>query len=251
MIHSSLGMVYAALHRFEEAERELGLAHALQIRGEDREGLAYVLLHSGNLLYKQGRHEEAIARLRESRQIFASLDNMLGVANVEVDLGDCLIRQGDYEEADHCLNHSLQVATEISHFQIQMHALQYLARLSVVRNQLERATTYFHEAFTLGVRIGDRMHLTCILADEIMLDYSTLLRGKGDPSAAYRLLCIAVREFAGMGLPEAHTLAERQREWRAELPDADDIGRAADATPLAEALRELIIAAPPLPSRYN
>jgi predicted ATPase/class 3 adenylate cyclase len=245
-VRTSLGLAYSYLNRFAEAEREFGLARAIQMREENTEGLAYLLQHSCEPLRRQRKYTEAIQRLQESRALFASLDSAAGIAGVEAEIGHNLLLRGEDAEAEQCLRQCLQLATEINHLNHQALALQYLGRLYEARNELVQARSYLNRAFDLGARSEERMRLA-----EILNDYSNVLWRQGELRHAFRLLCIAAREFTAMGLPDPEGLADRRQQWRKRLPDAEDVEAEAALVPIMEALQELALPVGLVDSRQN
>lgn len=83
-----MAAVHNARRDIPRATQLLREATDLKRRGEDGPGnLAVTLLSLGRLLYGAGEHEEALAPLAESRDLFRSVEDRRGEANSLYDLG--------------------------------------------------------------------------------------------------------------------------------------------------------------------
>lgn len=223
--HSTLGNVYDADGRFDQA-----LYHhrsALQLRREagDRFGEAGSLNNIGNVQYQLGRYERALASHQEGLVLRRELRNPVAIGASLSNIGLILFVLARYEEAEHTLREAMKIQVEgrdelgAANTQVNLsHALSALGRAD---EALELARRSAETLAAAGDRRGESSAWLCV--------GETILRGDAEETALDDAsLCFHKALEIGNGIDakevvyRAHqglAVACRQRFERTEEPE--------------------------------
>lgn len=175
----NLGMPYAELRRFDEAQEHL--AEAVRIRREidDQWGLGWSLFAQGSICSELGRFEEACERFQEAIDVFAKTDFTYGVGTILAWLGTAYRKLGRYSEAKECLEKALGVFTDLRAPDGEGFALVRLGAAYQAWGEGATALEYLDRALILRREIGDRWG-----QGEALLTQGHALLGDGQGEAA-------------------------------------------------------------------
>jgi hypothetical protein len=151
-----LASLYRDSGRHEQAaEMFMQTLAANRERGEDR-STALTLISLGMLLPKLGRSEEAIALLRQARELFATLSDvdpynevrvMLGLAGAYLETGDLLRAERAAIDAE---RHMRDLGSEYG----QAEALDLMGQVAQRRGDRDAAQCHHRLAYDIFVRLG-------------------------------------------------------------------------------------------------
>ena len=153
--HNDLGAGY-----FRQGRHDQALAHlreSLTIRREldDSTGQALSLGNLGRIYQGLERYEEALACLQESLAICRDLGDPRGQAGCLANLGELYQRQGCYEEALDCLSVSLAIRKHMADRHGQAHSLGNLGILYERQGRYEEALAHLQESLAIFQELGD------------------------------------------------------------------------------------------------
>ncbi len=178
--HSNLRAMLSWQHRHGDPEwRGLRLASAIwrfwwlrSYFGEGRAQLQSLLelagesapqrtraraLHAlGELAFRQGDVQAALAPLERARELFWETRDELGIAMVLRSLGRLALDEGDHSTARLLLEEDLRIERSLSHQAGLSWPLTYLGWLAIFDSRLDDAEALLREAHDLSVRLGDR-----------------------------------------------------------------------------------------------
>jgi len=137
-VHASLGQVYAAACRGDQALTALDRSIAIQRapRTEDRSPvpLAYSLASKGHLLMDMGRTDEAFRNLAEAANLMQGVRSEAHMS-IRAYLGDAMILAGRFEQAESILDSIHAMAQQM---RSGFHMVQALSFRNIARFYLER-----------------------------------------------------------------------------------------------------------------
>jgi protein O-GlcNAc transferase len=183
--HNALGCAFTRLEKFEEAERSLERAIALDNRAEFHSSL-------GTLRKRQNRLPEAIAAYQESLRLDSN------AADTHYNLGNAFRANGDTEEALQSFRQALQL--NAGHF----HSLASLGQMMHVAGRHADAAEYFKKSLAIQPQdadllcdFGDLLQETGNLADAVASYQRALQMNPRLPRAWYSGGCVEIsrREY--------------------------------------------------------
>ena len=163
-------------------EGEIGLARALQILGEialhnekekniaqslfersyelfqihdDKQGIAWSILHFGSLDHVQGRFKEAEKKHMISLAKFQELGNKGATAFVLSGLGELMRDTGNYDRAENYWGQNLGIFREIHNRSGLVYPLSALGWISLRKGEHDKAKKLFAEALGLSREYGN------------------------------------------------------------------------------------------------
>ena len=183
------------LGRYDQAFEWAGRAREIYVRHQDELRLARLTSNMGNILYRQDRHQEAIAlyqeayaqlqRLGEPRDVAAVLSNM---AVCHTSLGDFRAALEAYQQArEHCRRHGLDLLTAAADYNI--------AYLHYQRGDYPKAMDLYQETRVHCQKSGDAYHDALCDLDESEMYLELNLSEEGA-----RLAERAARKFETLGM---------------------------------------------------
>jgi len=94
-----LGEVLFRQGRNDDALAAVRAAEESFVRVGDAQGQAHTLLNIGQVLFRQGRNDDALDAFRRADEVYARVGDELGQANASLGIGDVVLRQGHYGAA--------------------------------------------------------------------------------------------------------------------------------------------------------
>lgn len=144
---SALVQMYHAVG-FERRAAEVA-EEALRLKPEvdDPEQIACMSMNVARSLLDQGRHDDALAALRDAEQVYQSLDWPLPRARSQINRGIVQVSKGNLEGARGTFSEALEVLSEHPSEQADRAAvLNQLGRVHRLLGDLEQAKAYLKEA---------------------------------------------------------------------------------------------------------
>jgi tetratricopeptide (TPR) repeat protein len=133
---------------FERRAAEVA-EEALRLKPEvdDPEQIACMSMNVARALLDQGRHDDALAALRDAEQVYQSLDWPLPRARSQINRGIVQVSKGNLEGARGTFSEALEVLSEHPSEQADRAAvLNQLGRVHRLLGDLEQAKAYLKEA---------------------------------------------------------------------------------------------------------
>jgi tetratricopeptide (TPR) repeat protein len=143
-----LGSLEVAARHAEEAYRIVDRIGSPLGRGNAAQRL-------GSMLHRLGRRDETRAWLERAHAAFAEASNPMGLTNVLSGLGDLLLDSDDPDGAERVYREGLRAAEAARLPRSRAHALQDLARVTLVRGDWSAAAGQFRTALAAYREIGD------------------------------------------------------------------------------------------------
>ena len=202
LVAQIMGDDQSALNHFEQA---LALAREMGAR-RDEAAILSVMVGS---YHKIGEYELALQIQRETRHIFAEVNDRFGEIVAATNIGLVSIELGDYVTARAHLDHALALSQEISSRAQTCGILAALSEIDLVEGKLTDASQRAGDAIKIGVEAGFQDGEA-----KALLMYGHILIASDQPDTAVPLLQQA--------LTIRRTLKERHRsaEIRAALAQA-------------------------------
>jgi tetratricopeptide (TPR) repeat protein len=114
----------------------------------------------GVMLHRMGRRDEARIWLERARAAFVEAGNPMGLTNVLSGLGDLLLHNDDPDGAEQAYREGLQIAEATSLPRSRAHALQDLARVTLVRGDWAAAAGQFRTSLAAYREIDDLLGMS-------------------------------------------------------------------------------------------
>jgi tetratricopeptide (TPR) repeat protein len=154
--HNDLGAGYYRQGRYDQALARLHESLTIRRELDDRTGQALSLGNLGNIYQWQGRYEEALACLVESLAICRELGDRRGQASSLANLGELHQRQGRYQQALACLRESLALRRAMADRHGQAHSLGNLGKVYQRQGRDDQALACLVESLAIYRELGDR-----------------------------------------------------------------------------------------------
>ncbi len=116
IVYNNIGASYLELH--DTLKGKTAFEEALRISKlyNDQRGLASAYDHLGIIIYSEGKHDSAIALLKNSIAIYDDLDAKSGTAEACDHLGEIYLEQKDYDSSIAVLTKGLKVTEELNDY---------------------------------------------------------------------------------------------------------------------------------------
>jgi tetratricopeptide (TPR) repeat protein len=176
---------------------ELGMTLQMAVQ-TDNIGLAYAEL---------GRYDEALTYHRQALNLLDEPANAHWQAMIAANMAHTLIGMGDLEAAHPLLTEAADYGREQNDVNIHVRALNGLAQVAVMQDDLTTAQRYIEQA----VSLAEQMHMRRLLADAVAVR-SQIYSQRGDPAAASTDWARAEKLYTILRLP----LQNRKPNWMME-----------------------------------
>ncbi len=153
--HNDLGASYYRQGRHDQALAHLRESLTIRRELDDATGQALSLGNLGRIYQRLGRYQEAFACLQESLSISRELGDHRGQAGSLANLGELYQRQGRYEEALACLRESLAIRKHMVDLHGQAQSLGNLGIVHGRQGRYEEALACLRESLTIFQELGD------------------------------------------------------------------------------------------------
>ena len=141
-------------------------------------GLALANKNTGIGYFNKGDYINALKFYEQSLAVFQSLGNKKGVANIYSNMGNIYFNQGSDEKALELYLNALKFADEIKDTLRMVTVLGNIGAIYGKKKQTyDKAITYYHLAYPLGLALGDNANIGSIAVNlgEVFMN-----EGKGD-----------------------------------------------------------------------
>jgi CHAT domain-containing protein len=190
------------LGRYDEAFEWAARAREIYARRHDELRLARLTSNMGNILYRQDRHQEAIALYRQACAQLQRIGEPRDIAAVLSNMAVCYTSLSDFPAAleayrqtrEHCVRHGLDLLTAAADYNI--------AYLYYLRGDYPRAMDLYQETRVHCQKSGDAYHDALCDLDESEMYLELNLSEEGA-----RLAERAARKFDGLGMGYEHAKA--------------------------------------------
>jgi tetratricopeptide (TPR) repeat protein len=219
--------------RYDDAEARLAAARTGFLAAASDDGLGQVLHLSGTLAAQQGNYEAAAKRYHESLLIRERLGDRSGTAALLSNLGVVAEYSGDYAGAQEFNERALAVRTELGDRWAIGVSQNNLGMIALHERRFEEARARFMESMRLNREVGD--------AWMVAIGHNNLgnaNRGLGDivaAKASYAASLEAYREY-----DDKWAMAFLIEDIALLAAQTGDAQRAVELTSAAESLREAI-----------
>lgn len=189
-----LGTVMELVGDWPEAGRQyeqaLAAATELQLTNEAAQCEAAF----GELLRKQGRYDDALAKLQAARKLFNQLRNFAGVAQTLHTAGTVAAQQGRYGEARKCYDESLALCRQSGERKREASLLSNLGIIFMFEQDNASARPLYEESLHIRRELNDTWAVAISLNN-----LGLLLSNTGDHDGARRMLeeCVALNRRVG------------------------------------------------------
>jgi tetratricopeptide (TPR) repeat protein len=208
--HNDLGACYYRQGRHEQALAHLRESLTIRRALDDSTGQALSLGNLGRIYQALGRYEEALACLQESLAICQDLGDRRGQAGCLANLGELYQRQGRDEEALVCLSVSLTIRQHMADRHGQAHSLGNLGIVYERQGRYEVALAHLRESLAICQELGDSPSEAKSLHE---LGVTLRALGRTQQARAHWLRALAIYERL-----QAADAATQVRTLLAELP---------------------------------
>ncbi len=177
----------AAGQQYEQAQ---ATANELQLPLE----AAHCEAALGELFRKQGRYDDAQAKLQAARTLFKRLGNYAGVAQTLHTAGTVAAQQGRYQEARKCYDESLALCRQSGEHKREASLLSNLGIIFMFEQDNASARPLYEESLNLRRELNDPWAVAISLNN-----LGLLLSNTGDHDGARRMLeeCVALNRRVG------------------------------------------------------
>jgi len=121
-------------------------------------GRTYSLL--GSIASGEGKHDEALAYLKQALEIFERYEQKRGIAHVTCNLGYIYLKRAEYEQARAAFNRSQRLAEQLGDTPLLSVIFSNLGELAFATGQLNEAEQWYRLALTLAERFNDREYMS-------------------------------------------------------------------------------------------
>jgi tetratricopeptide (TPR) repeat protein len=191
----------------------------------------------GSMLHRLGRRDKTRIWLGRARGAFAEADNPMGLTNVLSGLGDLLLDSDDPDGAERVYSEGLRVAEAAGLPRSRAHALQDLARVTLVRGDWSAAAGQFRSSLAAYREIGDLLGMSNAF-DKLARCHDRL--GQGAEALRVRMdAMFGVEEYRATHRDERSQQEYRKRfarAYSAALMAATDCGSAGSFAVVADCL---------------
>ncbi len=148
----------------------------------------------GELFRKQGRYDEALAKLQSARKLFEQQRNYAGVAQILHTAGTVAAQQGRYDEARKCYDESLALCRQSGERKREASLLSNLGILFMFEQDNARARPLYEESLQIRRELNDLWAVAISLNN-----LGLLLSNTGDHAGARAMLeeCVALNRRVG------------------------------------------------------
>ncbi|HUA28499.1 MAG TPA: tetratricopeptide repeat protein [Streptosporangiaceae bacterium] len=191
----------------ESAVRHAAEAHRVSEQIGSALGRGNAAQRLGAMLHRLGRPGEARTWMEQAHAAFVEADNPMGLTNVLSGLGDLLLDNDDPDGAERAYLQGLQMAEAAGLPRSRAHALQDLARVTLVRGDWDAAARQFETSLAAYREIDDLLGMSNA-SDKLARCHARL--GRTDSALRVRMDAVFdVEEFRA-----THRDERSQREYR-------------------------------------
>jgi tetratricopeptide (TPR) repeat protein len=213
--HSSLGLAYDRLKRYDEAHTHLRRAYALLGELDDPIGQAYTHLRMSGLYESQGENPTALHHAEQALGLFRAAAHRTGHAQALNVVGWLHAQLGQYPEAiDHC-GQAIVLHRELGDRAGVAHTLDSLGFAHHRLGHYREAVAHFQQALDVLSQLDDRYYESIALTH-----LGDSHRARGDRAAAGEAWQRAVEILDELGHPDAGPVHARLKELDAS-PERD------------------------------
>ena len=148
----------------------------------------------GELLRKQGRYDDSLAKLQAARKLFDRLNNYAGVAQTLHTAGTVAAQQGRYDEARKCYDESLALCRQSSERKREASLLSNLGIICMFEKDNAAARPLYEESLRIRRELNDLWAVAISLNN-----LGLLLSNTGDHAGARAILeeCVTLNRRVG------------------------------------------------------
>ncbi len=146
LVHSLSGVLLAQSGRHEEALAALRQGERLAEAIQANDVLASIVHNQANVALIRHNYEQALALAQRSVTLHESLGSGHGLAVALATLGQLFVQLGDLERAEEVLTKTLDVRSPMQFHETTGAVYDTLAQISIVRGLYERAEDYLRQA---------------------------------------------------------------------------------------------------------
>ena len=165
---NNLGSAYLVLSRLPQAEEALAQAVPLARLG-DQHVRTLVLGNLGEVRYRQGKFDQALAVLNEALSVVATAGSPYARAMIMENMGLVRSETGQYPAAKAAFAEALTLARQVSNRTCEASVLIGLGDLAVVEGRLDDAEIHLHAAAMIAEQIGVTAARSAVLLSEAKL----------------------------------------------------------------------------------
>ena len=182
----------------------------------DREGLTATLLHSGDVMIRQGNYAQAETYLQEGLTLARQGDQPAHIVGLLQSSGMLAQRQGNYQQAEAYLQEGLALARSIGDHTRTCLLLKNLGTLDAIQGKYTQADIYLQEGLVLAQQSRDREAVSLLL-----LNLGQLANERGESAQAETYLQDALvlarqighREVISLLLTNIGVLAGEKKDY--------------------------------------
>ena len=182
----------------------------------DRDGLTATLLHSGDVMIRQGNYTQAETYLQEGLALARERDHHTHIVGLLQSLGMLAQRQGNYQQAEAYLQKGLALARSIGDHTRTSLLLKNLGTLDAIQGNYAQADIYLQEGLMLAQQSKDREAVSLLL-----LNLGQLANERGESAQAETYLQDALllarqighREVISLLLTNIGVLAGEKKDY--------------------------------------
>ncbi len=178
----NISFLYADLEEYDKAEKYVKMSMLIaEDENYESEKIASYLQYA-SLLTKMGDYREAENYLQKTKKLVEKIkDKSIKLSYLEGEVEYC-IERGLIDDAENFLKMAMEIANEIGDEYEKNYALQYMAKLRCLRNEVNDAIKYYDKI----IGYFERMRRRKTLAD-ILYDYGKCLSKKNKDEAIEKL----------------------------------------------------------------
>jgi tetratricopeptide (TPR) repeat protein/transcriptional regulator with XRE-family HTH domain len=186
---------------YEQAEIYLKQAREAATLSHDHAGLAATLLHSGDVMIRQGEYARAEIFLQEGLTLARQIDHREYTVGLLQSFGMLDQRRGEYQQAEMHLQEALVLARQSRDFTRISLLLKNLGTLEAIQGNYNLTEVYMQESLAVARQIGDQEVISLSL-----LNLGQLSSERGDYVQAEILLQEALTQARQLGHREVISL---------------------------------------------
>jgi tetratricopeptide (TPR) repeat protein len=201
---------------YAQAEELLARAREVATLLDDRVSLAETLLHSGDIMVRQGNYGQAQAYLQEGLALAREIDRREHLTGLLQSPGMLAQRQGNYAQAEAYLQEGLALARQMEDRSRICLLLKNLGTLEAIQGNYAQAEAYLQEGLMLAEQIGDHetMSLLLLNSGQLASERGNLTQAEICFQEALRLAQqIGHREAISLLLTNLGVLAGEQKDY--------------------------------------